>query len=207
MKQKFVMLAGVALILGAAATAWGNGLTGTIALQSGPSFTLGYRVGRFLPTVGLEFSRNNWRERAFIRDTIGAPESSYTRQYVNQTLSPELGTRIYLGPQAGGPGDRLTPYIWAGAFATFYTDNRYINGQPDTASGTNTYRPDLGGRVDAGAELRVLPNMSLNGEVGLCGTFRSYREERTQRDGYYIRNEHSGFSLSVITGLGVNFQF
>jgi len=207
MKQEFAKLAGMALILGAAATACGSGLTGVIELRSGPGFMLGYRVGRFLPFVGLDFWRGSEVERVFIRETTGAPESSYTRQYANLTLSPELGTRVYLGSLAGGPGDRLMPYVWADAFASFYTRSSYINGQPDTASGTTKYRPDLGGRVGVGAELQVLPRMSLNGELGLRGVFRSYWEEYTQWSGYYSRYERSSFDLSFITGLGMNFHF
>jgi hypothetical protein len=118
-----------------------------------------------------------------------------------------LGTRIYLGSQAGGTGGRLTPYVWASALAGFYTMNRYINDQPDTAHGTATQPPYFGGRVGAGAELQVLPKMSLNGEVGLSGASHSYREEYTEWSGYYSRYEDSGFSLSVYTGLGVNFHF
>ena len=205
--HKFSKLVGVALILGTAATAWADGLTGGIALRSGPSFMLGYRVGRFVPLVGLDFSRSNDMERVFIRDTFGVPESSFTRQYVSLNLSPELGTRIYLEPQAGGLGEHLMPYLWASAFASFYTASRYVNGQPDTTSGTYTYRPDLGGRVGVGAELQVLPKMSLTGEGGLRGTFRSNREEYTYWNGYYTRYERSGFNLSVVYGLGVNFMF
>jgi len=197
-----------AAALGLAATAKAQQLCVDMSIKGGPGFFLGLQTGRFMPGIGLGFDFGVNDVRDMHRDSFGAPESTWTEQQTHLTITPEIGTRIYLSRRATWSAPVMRTYLWLSGFTSFYNYRVSANGEPDTARNREyRWQPNGGGRLGFGAECLLLPDFAVKGGIGLTGQYRTDLAEQIGWQGEFWHIDRRNLSVSQYAELGVSYYF
>ena len=208
MKGTRAVLAIVAAVAITATTTSANQFGVDMYLKGGPGFFVGYQTGRFMPGISLGLSLSTGEEHWTRRDSTGAPDSTWTHEQTHLTVYPEIGTRIYLGSQAARVASSLQKYLWVSGHTSLDLHDYRTDGQPDTERNrADRWSPRGGAQLGFGIEYSLQPGLSVNGEIGLTGTYHTDRSEYDFPYGGRELYDRSYFSLSQYAGLGVSFYF
>jgi hypothetical protein len=161
-----------------------------------------------MPGFGLGLSADAYESHNVHRDSFGAPDSTWTEQQAYLTLTPEIGTRIYLGRRATWSAPTMRTYLWLSGFTSLYYYRFLANGEPDTAQNrANRWQPNAGGRLGFGAECLLLPDFAVKGGIGLTGRYRTDLAEHIGWQGEFWHIDRGSLSVYQYAELGVSYYF